>query len=101
VLDCPKLTDSEIENFAGLKNVQEGVLRKISMKRKFMKLYPVVRSLASNPRCPLDVALPLLKSLLVQDLKALSTNKNVADTLRKLAFKMFKEKSSSSAKKGE
>lgn len=94
VLECPKLTDQEIETFAAMKNVQESVLRGIAGKRKFMKLYPVLRSLASNPRCPLDVALPILKSLLVQDLRNLSMNKNVADTLRKVAFKMYKEKSS-------
>lgn len=94
VLECPKLSDQEIETFAAMKNVQENVLRGIASKRKFMKLYPVVRTLASNPRCPLDVALPLLKNLLVQDLRALSMNKNVPDTLRKVAFKMFKEKTS-------
>lgn len=95
VLECPKLTDQEVETFAAMKNVQETVLRGIAGKRKFMKLYPVIRALASNPRCPLDVSLPMMKSLLVQDLRSLSMNKNVSDTLRKLAFKMFKEKTAS------
>ena len=95
VLESPKLTDQEIEMFAAMKNVQESVLRGIAGKRKFMKLYPVLRALTSNPRCPLDVGLPLMKSLLVQDLRNLSMNKNVSDTLRKLAFKLHKEKSAS------
>jgi hypothetical protein len=94
VLESPKLSDQEIEMFAAMKNVQESVLRGIAGKRKFMKLYPVMRALTANPRCPLDVALPIMKSLLVQDLRNLSMNKNVPDTLRKVAFKMFKEKSS-------
>jgi hypothetical protein len=93
VLECPKLTDQEVETFAAMKNVQESVLRGISGKRKFMKLYPVIRALTSNPRCPLDVSLGLIKNLLVQDLRNLSANKNVSDTLRKLAFKLYKEKS--------
>jgi len=101
VLESPKLTDQEIEAFAAMKNVQESVLRGIAGKRKFMKLYPVMRSLTANPRCPLDVALPLMKSLLVQDLRNLSMNKNVPDTLRKVAFKMYKEKSSTTKKGGE
>jgi hypothetical protein len=92
VLECPKLTDQEVETFAAMKNVQESVLRGIASKRKFMKLYPVVRGLTSNPRCPIDVSLTMLKSLLVQDLRNLSMNKNVSDTLRKVAFKMYKEK---------
>ena len=94
VLESPKLTDQEIETFAAMKNVQESVLRGIAGKRKFMKLYPVMRALTANPRCPLDVTLPIMKSLLVQDLRNLSMNKNVPDTVKKVAFKMFKEKSS-------
>jgi len=100
VLESPKLTDQEIEMFASMKNVQESVLRGIAGKRKFMKLYPVIRALTANPRCPLDVALPIMKSLLVQDLRNLSMNKNIPDTVKKVAFKMFKEKSSTK-KSGE
>jgi hypothetical protein len=95
VLECPKLTDQEVETFAAMKNVQESVLRAIAGKRKFMKQYAVIRALASNPRCPIDVGLPMLKSLLVPDLRNLSMNKNISETLRKVAFKMYKEKSSS------
>jgi hypothetical protein len=92
VLESPKLTDQEVEMFAAMKNVQQSVLRGIAGKRKFMKLYPVLRALTANPRCPIDVALPILKSLLVVDLRGLSLNKNVSDTLRKVATKMYKEK---------
>jgi hypothetical protein len=95
VLESPKVTDQEVETFAGMKNVQQSVLRGIAGKRKFMKLYPVMRALTANPRCPLDVALPIMKSLLVQDLRNLSMNKNVPDTLRKVARKMYLEKSNS------
>jgi hypothetical protein len=93
VLQSPKLTDSEVEGFAGMKNVQEGVLREIARNHKFMKNYAVVRSLSNNPRCPLDLSLSLMNHLLVNDLKGLSMNKNVPETLRKLATKKFKEKS--------
>jgi hypothetical protein len=98
VLESPKLTDQEVETFAAMKNVQETVLRGIAGKRKFMKLYGVMRALTSNPRCPLDVALPLMKNLLPPDLRALSMNKNVSDTLRKLSFKMYREKTQSNKK---
>lgn len=92
VLESPKLTEQEIELFASLKNVQESVLRGIAGKRKFMKTYGVVRSLANNPRCPLDVQLTIIKNLLNQDLKAVSMNKNISETVRKLALKMFRER---------
>ncbi len=98
VLDSPKITDGEVERFASQKNVLEAVLRGIPMKRRFAKNYPVVRNLVSNPRTPLDLSLGLMKHLLTQDLKNLSGNKEVSDTVRKLALKMFKQKSDPSKK---
>jgi hypothetical protein len=92
VLDSPKITDGEVEAFATQKNVLEAVLRGIPMKRRFAKLYPVVRNLVFNPRTPIDLSLGLMKNLLVNDLKHLSGNKEVSDTIRKLALKMFKQK---------
>ena len=92
VLESPKLTDQEIEMFASMKNVQESVLRGIASKRRFMKVYAVVRALANNPRCPLDVQLTIVKNLLNMDLRNLSMNKNVSDTVRKVAAKMFRER---------
>jgi hypothetical protein len=93
VLQSPKLSDAEVETFASMKNVQESVLREIARNRKFMKNYGVIRQLANNPRTPIDVGLPLQNHLLLNDLKTLSMNKNIGDTLRKSALKKFKEKS--------
>jgi len=88
VVASPKLSEQEVETFAALKNVQESVLRDIARNRKFLKSYPVVKALVNNPRCPLDLALGMAKFLTPIDLKHLSTNKNVSETLRKLAHKM-------------
>ena len=99
VLDSPKVTDSEVENFANQKNVLEVVLRGITMKRRFAKNYSVTRNLVFNPRTPLDASLGLMKNLLVHDLKNLSGNKEVSDTIRKLALKMFKQKVDANKKK--
>jgi hypothetical protein len=92
VLASPKLSEPEVETFAAAKNVSENVLREISRNRRFIKSYAVVRNLTTNPRSPLDVSLALVKNLLVTDLKQLQSNKNVPDTLRKVATKLFKEK---------
>ena len=93
VLASPKLTDPEVETFAGAKNVSENVLREISRNRRFMKNYSVVRNLVNNPKCPLDLSLTLIKNLLVYDLKGLRYNKNVPETIRQVAFKLYREKS--------
>ncbi len=92
VVQSPKVNVQEIEAFASMKNVQESVLRGIAQKRKFMKNYAIVRALVNNPRCPLDISVALIKNLLIMDLKNLSLNKNVPDTIRKLAVKLHREK---------
>ncbi len=99
VLDAPKVSDGEVERFALQKNVLEAVLRQIPLKRRFMKNYIVVRNLVSNPRTPLDLGLGLMKHLLTQDLKNISANKEVSETVRKLALKMYKQKLEATNKK--
>src|ERR1051326_2895829 len=98
VLSSPKLTDAEVESFAGSKNLQENVFREIARQRRFMKLYAVVRNLVNNPKCPLDISLTLVKTLMVYDLKSLRHNKNVPDTIRKVAAKLYTEKASHGGK---
>jgi hypothetical protein len=99
VLEAPKLSDGEVEKFALQKNVLEAVLRQIPLKRRFMKNYIVVRNLVANPRTPLDLGLGLMKHLLTQDLKNISANKEVSETVRKLALKMYKQKLDAANKK--
>ncbi|MGB9205701.1 MAG: hypothetical protein WCB94_17230 [Terriglobales bacterium] len=92
VLESPKVSDGEVEGFALQKNVLEAVLRAIPLKRRFAKNYSIMRNLVYNPRTPLDLSLGLMKNLLIHDLKNLSGNKEVPETIRKLALRMFKQK---------
>jgi hypothetical protein len=97
VLDSPKISEAEVEKIALQRNVLEAVLRAIPMKRKFAKNYNITRNLVQNPRTPLDLALGLMKNLLVHDLKNLTGNKEISDTIRKVATRMHRQKT---AKKG-
>lgn len=99
VLESPKISDGEVERFATQKNVLEAVLRGIPMKRRFAKNYAIVRNLVFNPRTPLDLSLGLMKNMLVGDLRNLSNNKEISDTVRKLATKMFKQKMDTNSKR--
>lgn len=92
VLASPKVSDLEMEGFASMKNIQEMVLRAIAASRKNMKNYGVIRALASNPKAPLDVSLPLISHLLLKDLRALGISKNVNETLRKRANRLYRLK---------
>lgn len=90
VLSSPKLSDSEVEGFAAMKNVDQEVLRGISMNRKFMKNYSTMKILANNPRLPIDIGLGLIPRLIQTDLQLLSKNRDVADVIRKMADKLAK-----------
>ena len=95
VLQSPRLSDADVENFATMKNVADEALRIMANSRKFMKNYVVARNLLNNPRTPLDVSLTLLNRMTVQDLKNIGKNRNIPETLRANAVKLFKQRSES------
>ncbi|MBZ5561056.1 MAG: hypothetical protein LAP13_01400 [Acidobacteriia bacterium] len=92
VLQSPKVMDAEVEAYASAKNVSEEVLRLIAMNRAYIKNYAVARSLVNNPRAPLDVSLPLINRMNDKDLKLLTTNRNIPETIRTMAIKLVKQK---------
>jgi hypothetical protein len=92
VLQSPRLTDSEVESFSKMTNLSEEVFRVISLTRKFMKSYVIMKNLTSNPKTPLDISLHLLPRLSATDLKLLTTNKNIPDTLRSVALKLQRQR---------
>jgi hypothetical protein len=51
-----------------------------------------MRNLVNNPKTPLDISLHLIPRLNANDLKLLTTNKNIPDTLRSIAVKMQRQR---------
>ena len=88
VLQSPRLTDQEVEAFAAMANLTDEILRLIANNRNFRKNSVVVRNLIFNPKTPLNVTLHMLPMLNSVDLKRLSMNKNVPETLRTTAMKL-------------
>src|SRR2546423_935277 len=88
VLQSPRLTDQEVEAFAAMSSLTDEILRLIAGNRNFRKNYTVVRNLINNPKSPLDVTLHMLPMLNAVDLKRLTTNTNVPETLRTTAMKL-------------
>ncbi|HUI74885.1 MAG TPA: hypothetical protein VLX32_08080 [Candidatus Acidoferrum sp.] len=93
VLQSPRLTDQEVEAFAAMANLTDEILRLIAGNRVFRKNYVVVRNLINNPKTPLDVSLKLLPMINAVDLKRLTTNKNIPETLRTTAMKLQRTRS--------
>jgi hypothetical protein len=94
VLQSPRLTDQEVESFASMANLTDEILRLIAGNRNFRKNYVVVRNLLNNPKTPLDVTLHMLPVLTPSDLKKLTMNKNVPETLRSSAVKLQRTRAS-------
>ena len=93
VLQSPQLTDREIEGFAAMTSLSDETLRLIASNRKFRKNYTVTRALMNNPKTPVDITLHLLPTVTPQDLKLLTTNKNIPDTLRASANRLQRQRS--------
>jgi len=92
VMQSPKLTEREVEGFASITSLTEEVLRLIATSRSYRKNYTIARNLCFNPKTPLDVSLHLLPRILTPDLKTMTTNKNIPETLRTTALKFFRQR---------
>ena len=93
VLQSPQLTGREVEGFAAMTSLSDETLRLIANNKKFRKNYTVTRALINNPKTPLQISLHLLPSITPQDLKLLTTNKNIPDTLRTSALRLQRKRS--------
>ncbi len=91
VLKSPKVNDSDVEQFAKLRNVNEDILRTISQNRQWMRKQSVVEALAKNPKTPVPIALKLIPRMNKFSIKALANSREIAEPVRKLANKLTKD----------
>ena len=90
VLGSHKLTDVEIESFAGMKSLSDEVLRRIGNHKEWTKRYGVISNLVKNPRTPLGISIGLVSRLNPRDIKGLAVDRNVPEVIRKQAQKFLK-----------
>jgi hypothetical protein len=93
VLRSPKISNSEILNFAQQKNTPDDIVQTISKNRIWMRNYLIKLAIVSNPKTPLSVAVKFLDHLHDKDLQALYRSKNVPSVLAQAAGRiLFKRK---------
>ncbi|HKO56630.1 MAG TPA: hypothetical protein VJ276_12190 [Thermoanaerobaculia bacterium] len=85
----PRITQNEVESIAGMRNVEEEVLRIIGTRRDWMSKYPIMLTLARNPKAPIGLVLPLINRLVLRDLKGLKDDKGVSEIVRLTARKFY------------
>ena len=87
VLSSPKINEAEVESIAKMTSLSEELLRMIAFSRAWTKNYGVIHALVKNPKTPLAVSINFLSRLTEKDVRAISSNRNVADALRITARK--------------
>ncbi len=92
VIENPRVTESEVVNISRSRNVNEEVLRKIANNKEWSKLYQVRLALVNNPKTPVAVALRLVQTLRLSDLKTLASSKSVPSVVSSTARRMVMKK---------
>ena len=91
----PRMTENEVEQIAGMRDVTEDVLRIIGLRRDWTSKYPIALALAKNPKAPVGVVLPLINRLTLRDLKGLKDDKGVSEAVRVNAKKLYQARQKS------
>jgi hypothetical protein len=92
----PRMTETEVESIAGMRNVEEEVLRLIGNRRDWSSKYNIAMALCKNPKAPIGVVLPLINRLTLRDLKGLKDDKGVPEVVRATARKFYQAKTQKS-----
>ena len=70
--------------------VSDEVLRLIAMNRGWARNYSIIHNLARNPKTPIPTAMNILLRIRTKDLQNLSQNRNVSETVRRQAHRLFR-----------
>jgi len=92
VVRNPRLTENEVEAFASSRNLDDEVLRLISMNRQWMAKYPIMRAIIKNPKAPIGVVLRLINRLTLKDLQSLGKDRGVSEVVRRTAYKLVEKR---------
>ena len=90
VIKSPKVTPQEASAYAMMRSLSDDVIRYIAGKRDWMKSYQVKLALCRNPKTPPATSMRLLSHLRKPDLRAVSTDRNVAHVVSMTAKQMVK-----------
>jgi hypothetical protein len=99
----PRITDGEILGLANSRTVNADVLRYVYSTREYLKTYAIKIAIVKNPKVPLPTALKLMYTLQEKDIKELSRDRNVPQTIQSQAKSLLMKKelaSKSSLDKG-
>ena len=91
VLQNPRMTPGEIEEFSKNANLSDAVLRAIADNKNHVKSYTVKVHLVMNPKTPIDVSLKWLPHLRVGELRKIAKSKNLPQVIATAARKRVED----------
>jgi hypothetical protein len=89
VMRNPRMTEQEAEAIAGMRNVDDEVLRILGSRRDWTGKYKIMLTLVRNPKAPVGVVLPFVNRLTLRDLKGLKDDRGVQQVVREMARKAY------------
>lgn len=92
VLENNPMSESEIEQVARNRAVVDDVLVAIAKKRTWTRKYGIVLALVKNPRTPAGISIRFASRLSVRDLRDIAKDRNVANSVRSNAERLYKLK---------
>ena len=78
----PRITEGEVMTLANSRTSGAEILRHIYSTRDYLKVYAIKIALVKNPKVPLPTALKFLLTLLEKDIKDISRDRNVPQTIQ-------------------
>ncbi len=92
VLQNNRITEDEVAQVANSAASSREIISEIARSREWTKSYKVKRSLAVNPKTPLDKSMRFLNSLSYKDVRDISRSKNVPSALAIQAKRLVQRK---------
>jgi hypothetical protein len=89
VLRNSPINELEVEHIANNRAVIGEVLDTIGKSRAWMRKYSIVLALIKNPRTPAGMATRLVPRLSVRDMGQLARDRNVANSVRSTAKRLY------------
>src|SRR5262249_37028378 len=92
VLKSRGLTIPDVGRFGSVRHIHEAVVRKIAGVREWLRNPAIAIALVKNPKVPLAITLPLIKSVPVRELRTIARDSNLPEGVRLTARKWLAEK---------
>ena len=81
VMSNPRITESEVLDFAKNSNLDKQVFSMIGNDNNWMKSYSIKCAIVSNPKTPMEISIRWIKYLKDKELKQFSKSKNIPSAL--------------------